>query len=370
MPGSAPVPLGWTVLIVLVGLASCTTIPEEEPVPEPEEVELHRAVDAGDPALNVSIETFEWDAQEADTGRSKRRYLSVGKSESGYLPFVLRNTLVDSGYWGAVRVVPGTDPTAEVLVTGRILLSDGVRLGLSVSVRDATGRRWFSKVYEARARKPEAAYREETATEPFSDLFNRIANDMSEVRDRLDQDALSGILDSALLRYAMALSPEAFSEYLETNREGEVILTGLPARTDPMYTRVKRIRESEYQFIDTVDRQYEALYRKMRVPYGYWRYYAWELTTYNEKIEKSGSIGRKPPRGTWAELDNVYRTYRESKMNEDALRELAASLDAEVSPIVTRVEGEVIRLTGTLESQYRKWRELLRSMYEQERAGS
>ena len=54
-------------------------------------------------------------------------------------------------------------------------------------------------------------------------------------------------------------------------------------------------------------------------------------------------------------------------MNEDELRELAASFDAEITPTVTRLEGTVVRLTGSLKSQYEEWRELLQEIYASER---
>ena len=49
-----------------------------------------------------------------------------------------------------------------------------------------------------------------------------------------------------------------------------------------------------------------------------------------------------------------------------ALKELTQSFQAEVAPQVVEVEGHTLRLTGTVEDQYREWRKLLKQLYEEE----
>jgi hypothetical protein len=53
----------------------------------------------------------------------------------------------------------------------------------------------------------------------------------------------------------------------------------------------------------------------------------------------------------------------ESKMHLESLRELSASLDADVAPLLIDVEGDVMRLTGSVETQYETWRSLLRTIF-------
>jgi hypothetical protein len=105
----------------------------------------------------------------------------------------------------------------------------------------------------------------------------------------------------------------------------------------------------------------------MQLAYAYWRRYSFELIEYSKKIEQAGSPRVRSQEGSWASMEKVYRTYRESKMNEDSLREMAASFDAEISPTVTELEGTVIRLNGSLRAQYEEWRRLLREIYAAER---
>ena len=63
----------------------------------------------------------------------------IRKSEAKYMPVILREVLINSGEWGVVRVLPEALESSELLVTGTILHSDGLRLSLSITARDASG---------------------------------------------------------------------------------------------------------------------------------------------------------------------------------------------------------------------------------------
>ena len=77
------------------------------------------------------------------------------------------------------------------------------------------------------------------------------------------------------------------------DKDGVVELAGLPARNDVMYVRAAKIRDSEYEFIDIVDEQFDNFYKKMRQTYSYWRQYSYELTEYNNRIQQAGSTGKR-----------------------------------------------------------------------------
>ena len=66
--------------------------------------------------------------------------------------------------------------------------------------------------------------------------------------------------------------------------------------------------------------------------------------------------------GMAAIADGIQKS-EEAKMHREALRELASSFDSEVAPILIDVEGEVLRLTGSVETQYETWRQLLRQIF-------
>jgi hypothetical protein len=53
----------------------------------------------------------------------------------------------------------------------------------------------------------------------------------------------------------------------------------------------------------------------------------------------------------------------ETVIHRDAIAELGDSFSAEAQPLVVEVEGEMHELTGTAETQYAQWRELLKRIY-------
>ena len=71
----------------------------------------------------------------------------IRKSEAQFMAVILRQTLIDSAAWGVVRVLPQADSSAELLISGKIVHSDGLSLVLQISARDATGRQWLERRY-------------------------------------------------------------------------------------------------------------------------------------------------------------------------------------------------------------------------------
>ncbi len=320
-------------------------------------------------------------------------YPEVRRAEARYVPYLLRSTLEKTNQWGAVRVLPEVDPASELQVSGRILKSDGVELAVQVWAIDATGRRWLDKTYDDIA--TQFAYRDDIDydADPFQDLYNSIANDLLKARKKLTPAQLKEIRNVASLKYAAELSPAAFGNHLRVDKKGRTQVNRLPSDGDPMLARVNRIRESEYLFIDTVDQQYANFYTQMDPSYDQWRRYSYEEVLAREDVKRSartralagllGIVGGAAVSnnsnnpavrtvGTAAALGGIYAlkqgydTYQQAKIHEAALKELAASFDAEIKPIVVEVEGEVVKLSGSLEAQYAEWRRMMREIYEAE----
>jgi hypothetical protein len=353
-------------LCLLLWLAGCTTVPEE---PEPsvlavlvaESLALDVAT-SGRGGLNVNIRVFESD--QTTPGSIYLAAAQVRSVEQRYLPYVLKTTLDRSGHWGAVRVVPRNDPSAEILVVGRVVVSTGVELKLHLRVVDATGRVWIDQVYHDVADDIDYATDPNFVIDPFRDLYHRVANDMAVVASQLNEQDHEEIVNTATVRYGQLLSSQAFNRYLIPDGQ-RVRLTGLPAADDPLYLGVQKIRESEYLFTDSVDAYYESLYRTLGPIYAWWRYYSFELVMGNERLAGIDAT-RGATRGSWYAMERTYKTFKEAKMNQDALRELSESFDRETAPTTTEIAGRVVRLNGTIDTQYEAWRRILAEMYDEE----
>jgi len=354
-------------------LAACSTPQREIPQPVSEAEALIMATSPALPYLNVSIAVFK--NQNADSGKSgagriSRIYAPIHEAEANYLPVVLRNSLIESGHWGAVRVgpdIPSMEVAAELHVDVTILTSTALDLALSVKVVDSRGITWLDNRYTEQAQAATYAMDERQRQDPFQPLFNRIANDLFRARQALSPADATWIVRASLLRYANALAPEAFGHYLSKNADGVIKVTGLPALDDPMYLRVRKIREAEYRFTDLMDEHFNGFYTKLQSVYPYWQTYSYELLAYNNQIKATGTVSSRRQSGAWDATQDIYHTYKEFKMNEDELRELADSFKAEIHPTISMLEGSVIELQGPLENQYAQWRRILREIYAKER---
>jgi hypothetical protein len=313
-------------------------------------------------------------------------FADVRKAESRYIPLRLKQTLETSGFWGAVRLVPSSH-VIDLRVAGAIRKSNGKHLEVDIRAVDATGREWLSRRYEAEAN--EMAYKGKvTGREPFQDLYNEIANDLTEVgQKRGDEDRLE-IRRISQLRFASYLAPAAFEDYLEVKKD-KYEIDRLPSYEDPMMIRLSGIRERDFMFVDTLNEYYADFGVKMSEPYNSWRSISYDeqnaldelnKTKNIERIagiaaivggvimnQKGGRMGRGAGQvailGGMVAIQDSFQKAQEAEMNREALRELAGSFDSEVAPILIDVEGEVLRLTGSVETQYTTWRQLLRQIF-------
>ena len=311
----------------------------------------------------------------------------IRKSESRYLPVVLMDTLQATGHWGAVRVVPPGSAATDLTLRGRIIFSSGRKLELRVHAVDATGRVWLDKRYKHVAAA--SSYAEEQITrEPFQDVFNTIANDLLAAREKLAADELRRVRTVARLKYAADLAPLAFADYLAVDRKGMTVVEKLPAEDDPVMERVARIRERDHLFVDTLTDYYANFHAQMSDPYDNWRKFSYAEEVASRKLKRSarmqqilgavGILGGLLMDGSSREASAARQVgvvggsiaiqqgmakAQEAKLHVETLRELASSFDSEVAPLLIDVEGQALRLSGSVETQYITWRQLMRDFF-------
>lgn len=314
----------------------------------------------------------------------------VRRAESSYIAYHLKDTLETTGNWGAVRVTPEGSSAVDLVLSGRILLSDGERLELEISAVDATGEVWFTRKFEDIASK--FSY-EKPREDPFQDLYNDVANDLLKARSERTSSAIRNLKTVSDLKFARDLAPDAFGSYLTESRRGQIGVAQLPAREDSMMQRVDRIREQEYLFVDTLDDYYSRFYRDMRPSYDEWRHATYDEAIRLREIERqartrlaagalliAGGIAAGSESQTWAgdaaaagavaggigALRSGFARKKEAEIHAESLRELSQSLGAEITPFILDIEGRTIELTGTAQEQYIQWRKLLREIYAEE----
>lgn len=371
-PWSAPSVGLWALLLLILSLAGCQSVPDPggvDPglvptVSEPEQA-MPNSLDqargrASEPLLNVSIALFE-SRSKAPT-QSEARLL---EAEKHYFSMQLKDVLDQSGYWGAVRVVPKSESTAELTCEGKVEEAHAARLELTIACVDAKGEVWFEETLTRGAVASDYLDDALVKRDPFLPLFFKVANALSERLKRESSEALIDLQSIALMRYGVLLAPTTFEPYV-AQIENQFELRGYPAPDDPMLRRIKRIRDSEFSFVDAVDEAYAEVMQQMVGPYHIWRQYQFEFEDYNQALGATDRVGRQQLAFDYDALLRAYRRYQDFRQNQDELEEMADSLNRSLAPTLTEVEGRVIELSGSLADQYRMWRSVLRNLYLEE----
>jgi len=374
------------VLVTAVGCNSTSVRSTErekialQPVQTPEEL-----------LMDVGIGIFEpgVDAVSAD---EPGVYPKIREAEARFMPYMLMNTMQNSGSWGAVRVIPQRQSEMDLWVDAKILQSDGENLHLTVRVQDSSGKTWYTKKYTDVASKYSYDTSLPNRSEPFQALYNQISNDMLLHYRQLDPGEIKTIRIITELKFAKAFSAEAFSNHLDVDKKGRYIITRLPADNDPILLRVKQIRERDYMFVDTLQEYYASFVRQMEIPYLEWRRAFYEENKALKEVQsqsRNRMIG-----GALAVLAGILaqgvdsRTARaaggvgigagaaavmsglnkreEAKVHAEALEEISASLDAEMQPHTMKLEDRTVTLSGSVNEQYGQWRQLLKDIYDTE----
>ena len=324
---------------------------------------------AGDArALNVSIAVFDPGVpDDRSLHRDLKVFPRIRAIEARFLPFVLRETLVDSGGWGAVRVVSLPDAAAEVSVSGTIVQSDGERLELRVRATDATGRLWFEREFAgSRAEQGNGSGGTEAAA-PFEALFDEVAGALLEARGQFDDRELARITETSLLRYAAELAPSAFGQYLEADAQGRYVLQRLPARDDPMLDRIERIRLTEYVITDTIDAKFRELHEEIASTYALWREYRRKSVEYEKQNARRAQETRSDaPPGSYEAIRNLYDNYKWDRVTAQEQDRLAIAFDNEVGPVVDAMEQRIDELERWVDDKYAEWHRLLEELFEVE----
>ena len=364
-------------LIIFLALifSGCSTTGVK--VTDAEEIEAETTQLQESNLLDVGILLFEkGEITEKQTEKEGARE-DIRQAESRFIAYHLKETMQRSNGWGAIRVLPEKSYIADVVIAGTILTSNGEEMILKINVMDSTGQEWYEKTYKTFA-DDESYLHTKPGKDVYQYMYNRIANDVRKHRKNLTNEKLTAIRNTSEIRYAAGLSPDPFENYIDSGPNGLSTITRLPANDDPMLDRVRKVRDREFLFIDTINEHYSNFYVEMWEPYENWRKYYMIEAEQRRAVERRAKqtklfaalimvagIMRGPGLFTTGALlyKNGMDISEEAEIHNEAIRELGDSLNAEVSPMVVEIEGRTVELTGSIEEQYQKWRELLREIY-------
>lgn len=377
-------------IVALVGLSGCVSqTVKTTKIPA---IQTPTAAIPNEQLLDVSIALFD-PGLDIESDGDIPVFPEVRQSEARYMPQVLMSAMQDSGAWGAVRVVPSEDQLTDLMISGKILRSDGKNLALEITAVDATNRYWIDhRVYEAEASRYAYSRTTRSTHDAFQAVYNRIANDLLQYHDKLGPATLVRVRQVAEMRFAERFASQAFEDYV-IYEDGHYQLQKLPAEGDPMLERVRKIRARDHLYVDTLQTYYEQFGGQMQLPYQEWRKLTYEEAMALEEVRAEAASdlligGLSVLAGIYAAAegnDAVTRTAgnvaimggaymvksgldkrNEAAIHVEALEELGASLEAEITPQVIQLDDQTITLTGNVQDQYAQWRALLDDIYESE----
>lgn len=319
----------------------------------------------------------------------------IRAAESRYLAYHLKTTMQGTGQWGAVRVIPSRSVFTDIIISGEIEKSDGEYITLRITVADATGKRWYNKLYSAQTGVSSYSENRDRRQDPYQKVFNDIANDLYTYASQLPAKEISRIRQVSELQFFADMSPLAYGEHLQTNKDGIYSVARLPAENDPAVARLRQIRERDRLVVDTINEHYANFYYGIAIPYHSWRKISREESINFRQVRRSAALqslmgvvilagslavdtdsNSRSKRRVNRSLQNIGITEgfnrimggitrrSESQLHIEAIRELSESFGSEAAPMVVEVEGQTRRLTGTAAAQYESWRRLLRQIYE------
>lgn len=307
---------------------------------------------AGAAQLNVSIASFDPGVPEDySLHQDLDVFPRIREIESLFLPFVLRESLSNAGDWGAVRVVPEPDESAELSITGAIVHSDGESLAVSLRAVDARGHEWIGATYHTEGH--------------YEQLFERFVADLAGVRDALDERTLRGIVNLSLMRYSAALVPDAFADYFEKTPDGGHRLLRLPADSDPMMARIQRVRSVEFVMTDAIDEQYRELHEEVDSVYEIWRKYRrWYANFTAEEAMRNELRESNAATGSYEALRSAYDNYRMDRLAAQEQDKWIVGFNNEMAPVIRRMDQRIADMSGWVNEGYTEWTRILGELFE------
>ena len=312
----------------------------------------------------------------------------IRKAEARYMPFHLKKTLQDTGFWGGVWVLPEISEAIDLIVTGRIEVSDGLDISIRVGVWDITGKEWVNKVYSSTIAQSSYSKRRDLTQDPYQNVYNKIANDLVKIKQQFETEELERISEIGDIRFAAELIPNVYNEYLVKDKKNIYQAQRLPDDDDAIMQRVYNIQEREFLLLDTLNEYYAQLYENISQPYEDWRKLSREdMITYQELKKSartrqllgaaallgaiasdgdsraSSTMRQMAIYGGMEAMRSGFGKASEAKIYKESMKELGTAFDSQAEPLIIELEGQTIRLTGNAQEKFLEWRKLLKQIY-------
>jgi len=375
--------IGSLVVCLLSGLLHAKTIQYEKVSLERAQIEIPE-----EELLDIGILLFDPNIPDEN---KELIFPEIRKAEARYIPYHLKKTLQDTGFWGGVWVLPEKSEAIDLIISGRIEVSNGLDVSIRIGAWDITGKEWVNKVYSSTIAQSSYSKRRDLTQDPYQNIYNKIANDLVKLKQELKQQQLQRINEIGDIRFAAELIPAVYKDYLTKNKKNIYEAQRLPDDDDSIMQRVYNIQEREFLLLDTLNEYYAQLYENISQPYENWRKLSREDMITYEELKKSArtrkmlgaaaligaivsdgdsqaskSMQQMAIYGGMEAMKSGFSKTSEAKIYKESMKELGTAFDSEAEPLIIELEGQTIRLTGSAQEKFLEWRKLLKQIYTDE----
>tara|TARA_A100001015_G_scaffold58064_1_gene63921 strand:+ start:1029 stop:2279 length:1251 start_codon:yes stop_codon:yes gene_type:complete len=339
--------------------------------------------------LNIIIPAFD-----PGIDNDEKVFQELRNFEARRFAVKLKTALENTNSVGAVRVTPNTSASGQIYVLGKIKESNGYKVKIKIKVIDASGQKILDKDF---SEKIDSSHYNNVRTkniDAYNPLFEKVALKIIKKIEKLKSKRVYELINISNLRFGAEFSPESFKEYLG-RKNNKFSLKALPSEDDPMLQRVNSIMIREQLFVDSLQSHYDKFANLSNQSY-----VLWQGQSYNEIIAERKAKTKALGRGILGALsiaaavasatapknynddysgevamltlggkllEDAAKYKAEAKMHRDSIKELGASIDAELAPNVIEFENKTIELSGNAKQQFIEWRKFLKKMYELEK---
>lgn len=353
------------------------------------------------PRLDIAIPIFDPNIPaDSEEWVKQNIWPELRRAEANYFATKLKKALEATNQFGAVRVTPTSEATADYYVLGRIKKSNGAVIRLDITTTDISNRTRLKKAFRHKVPQNYYDIYRNQGQDPYDPIFEQIAEAIVEDIRKYDLLKRNQIKEITNLRFAQSFHPAYFSEFLQTKNR-RISLVRLPAKQDPMMQRIAALRIRDQLFIDDMQTHYQTFSDKMGASYRIWQEQAMREDIARKALKRKavmqgilgvlvlgavvaalaasnnssdattqtlGEIGAVAGAvGGAALIYNSFKTNQATKIHSENLEELGKSLDLELAPTVIQMEEETEKISGNASEQFDQWRQLLKRIYEMEK---
>lgn len=311
------------------------------------------------------------------------------RAEARRFAVKLSKSLNESNAFAAVAVTTNKDYLSDIVISGKVIESNGEDVHLSITAEDSTGNKLINKTYKHRSNEYFYQNIRNKDLDPFDPLYRAIAGDLITALSKRNLAEIELITD---LRFASRLNSDEFNDTLEYS-DNKYELGFVPASNDPMFLRAQNVQLKDLTFRNEMQKHYISFSDEMEDSYKVWQQAA--LTASKAKREAEARAATQAVFGVLlmaaaASSASDYDSYdynygaiaaatvgasllvsasgnaQEAKVHESTINEISLSFDGEIAPKVVEMEGLQVKLEGSIENQFSQWQTVLGNIYESE----